>query len=508
MTNTPGCLLTNPAATTVEKMAANTGIPREPSLPQTPRDLHHLSDYELDTQLTALLQQKHILDAELLIYLAELDRRKLYREQACPSLFTFCVTRLGMSEDVAYKRVTACRLLRRFPRAYQLLRDGRIHLTGLVLLGPHLTEDNHHEWFFLAVGKSKRELEKLLATRYPEPAAPTSMRKLPEPRHRTQGFEPAEQSQTAPAVAFAAPSESAPAVAFAAPSESAPAVANTAISETAPATFSTELPTILTAPPVFATSKSSVSQSSIAPLSGTTYRVTFTATESLKVKMDYARDLASHAVQPSNLPALIERAFDLLIESEERRRCGKSTRKGRPATPDTATPDTVNLGVQGASSLTIASTDPTAQPHSQPPPQPHSQDIGAPSTETVTETIEAQFTEQWIPVAPPDPGRVRDSETGLQKPTRNVKHIDRQEVWTRDGGQCTFVDEQGHRCPARAFLEFDHIRAHARFGSSTASNLRLRCKCHNGLEAERTFGKKKITTAIAEARRRRSERES
>ena len=42
---------------------------------------------------------------ELLVELGEVDVRRLYLEEACPSMFAFCTTRLGFSEDVAYKRI-------------------------------------------------------------------------------------------------------------------------------------------------------------------------------------------------------------------------------------------------------------------------------------------------------------------------------------------------------------------------------------------------------------------
>ena len=61
-------------------------------------------------------------------------------------------------------------------------------------------------------------------------------------------------------------------------------------------------------------------------------------------------------------------------------------------------------------------------------------------------------------------------------------------VWQRDGGQCTFVSEDGHRCQERKFVELDHIEAVARGGEATEANLRLLCRAHNQFEAERTFG--------------------
>lgn len=64
----------------------------------------------------------------------------------------------------------------------------------------------------------------------------------------------------------------------------------------------------------------------------------------------------------------------------------------------------------------------------------------------------------------------------------------RREVWKRDGAQCTFVGDQGHRCTSKSRLEFDHTRPVACGGKSTAGNLRLRCRVHNQYEAEHLFG--------------------
>jgi hypothetical protein len=65
----------------------------------------------------------------------------------------------------------------------------------------------------------------------------------------------------------------------------------------------------------------------------------------------------------------------------------------------------------------------------------------------------------------------------------------RREVWKRDGGRCTFVGPNGCRCDSRWQLEFDHIVPPALGGTSTAGNLRLRCRPHNMLHAEHTYGR-------------------
>src|SRR4051794_10549009 len=64
------------------------------------------------------------------------------------------------------------------------------------------------------------------------------------------------------------------------------------------------------------------------------------------------------------------------------------------------------------------------------------------------------------------------------------------EVHQRDGGQCTFVSSDGKRCAERGFLELHHHdRPYARGGKATVENLRLVCRAHNALFAERDFGR-------------------
>ena len=63
----------------------------------------------------------------------------------------------------------------------------------------------------------------------------------------------------------------------------------------------------------------------------------------------------------------------------------------------------------------------------------------------------------------------------------------RREVWSRDGGRCTFEGPDGHRCDSRWQLELDHIRPVALGGSSATDNLRLRCRAHNMLHAEQVI---------------------
>jgi hypothetical protein len=64
----------------------------------------------------------------------------------------------------------------------------------------------------------------------------------------------------------------------------------------------------------------------------------------------------------------------------------------------------------------------------------------------------------------------------------------RRAVWQRDGGQCTFTSDTGHRCQERTDLQFDHVDPYARGGRATVGGMRLLCRAHNQFEAERTYG--------------------
>jgi hypothetical protein len=49
-----------------------------------------------------------------------------------------------------------------------LLSRGALHLSALMLIGPHLTDANHQEWLNAVAGKSKRDVELFVATRCPD----------------------------------------------------------------------------------------------------------------------------------------------------------------------------------------------------------------------------------------------------------------------------------------------------------------------------------------------------
>lgn len=145
-----------------------------------PRSLSHLSDRNLTHGLQSLVARDRATTAELLAHLAEFDTRKLYRPAGFSSLYDYCVQELGMSEDMACKRVIAARMARRHGGILPAIADGRLHLSGVVMLAPHLKQApaQARELLAAAERRTKAEIALLIATRFPSPDVPTSLRPI------------------------------------------------------------------------------------------------------------------------------------------------------------------------------------------------------------------------------------------------------------------------------------------------------------------------------------------
>src|SRR5687767_8052799 len=128
-----------------------------------------LSDAELLSATRGLVGRSNQLLAELLAHLAEVEARGIHRTRACSSLYAYCLYELRFSEDEAFRRVAAARLIRRFPALLDALASGELHLTGLLMLGPHLTEANLTEVLVRAKHRTKRELARLVRVLDPLP---------------------------------------------------------------------------------------------------------------------------------------------------------------------------------------------------------------------------------------------------------------------------------------------------------------------------------------------------
>jgi hypothetical protein len=88
---------------------------------------------------------------------------------------------------------------------------------------------------------------------------------------------------------------------------------------------------------------------------------------------------------------------------------------------------------------------------------------------------------------------------------RRIPAAVKRAVRARDGGRCTYVGDNGRRCPEHSRLEYEHVIPVARGGGSTVGNIRLLCRAHNQLLAERSFGAEFMAEKRRVAGRARSE---
>jgi hypothetical protein len=245
-----------------------------------------LPDHDLLARIAALAVNEREATAELLAHLAALDSRpSLYASLGFGSLFTYCTHVLHLSEDAACNRIQAARACRRFPVILELLATGALSVTTVRLLREHLTPENHETVLARASGRSRREIDALVAELAPRPDAPSSVRRLP--------------ATTLPTVtaASATPSSSEPVASNAAPLLPLPPPRRPAIETTSPER----------------------------------YRVQFTVGKETHDKLRRLQELLRREIPDGDPGAIFDRAVTLLLERVERKRLGAASRP-RPST--------------------------------------------------------------------------------------------------------------------------------------------------------------------------------
>jgi hypothetical protein len=397
------------------------------------RPLRSVPDDELLRRLAELIRRSRSVEHDLLAHIAEVDARKLYAREACSSMFVYCARVLGLTGAEAYMRITAARASRKHPVLLTMLEDGRLNVTTISLLAPHLTVQNRDDVLARAAHRSKRQVLELIAEIAPRPDAPTVIRRLPErrlvARAELSSLVPTPDPQLAPGAvgggSNAPTGELRPAADSAA---SVPAAQELCPDRVEPvATAPASIPTIELRPDRVASLAPTATDAGstvptvaepaappmctlelrpdvakppavVLPLSPGRYKVQFTASAGLRDKLERLQTLMRSTVPDGDLAALIEIVVTEKIERVEARRFGRTK----------------------APRKTLATTDLSRR-------------------------------SRYVPVA--------------------VKRA----VSERDGDQCCFRDRRGRRCAERARLEFHHRYPYGLGGGPEPRNISLRC---------------------------------
>ena len=300
-----------------------------------------LSDANLLRRLTILAAREREATVELVAHLAELDARRLHLAEGFGSLFSYCTGALHLAEHAAYNRIEAARASRRFPAILDLLADGSLNLSTVRLLAPHLRSDTFEPLVAMAKGRSKRDVEALVARLAPRPDVAASVRKLPVTAPSAAVAPPLVQAaglqgtvQSAPTSADQEPARWNPA----APGPGSTTLANPPDTQVdAPRATSLvppgDPPGSFSPPTAPAAPGRPARRPVITPLAPERYRVQFTVGEATHAKLRRVQELLRREIPDGDPGAIFDRALTLLLEDVARRKVAatSSPRSGAAA---------------------------------------------------------------------------------------------------------------------------------------------------------------------------------
>jgi hypothetical protein len=202
----------------------------------------------------------------------------------------YCCKVLRFSEGAAYNRIETARAAKKFPVVLAALADGRLNVTTVRLLARRLTPENHAALLEEASGRSKREVEEIVARHYPQPDVPSCVRKLPT----NAAVEPT------PVVLTGSREPCGPAEAV----------------DSSPVTLPPRIPAPIHRP-------------TVAPLAEDRYLVKFTVSRATQEKLRLAQDLLRHANSTGDPAEVFDRALTLLIADLKRKKFAATKKPGQ-----------------------------------------------------------------------------------------------------------------------------------------------------------------------------------
>jgi 5-methylcytosine-specific restriction endonuclease McrA len=215
--------------------------------------------------------------AETLAYIAVADDRRLYLQEGYSCMHKYLEGELNMSEDSAYKRIQAAGAARKFPVLFEAVESGRLHLSAVVMLAPHLTRETADGLIAAATHKTKVQIETVLAERFPRPDVPTLVMEIAPAGLASHGGD-------VPVCRIA--------------SQLAPGQVNVSdVQRDAP-------------------------RAKVTPLAPQRFALQVTIGQGTHEKLRRAKELLAHTVRSGDVAEVLDRALDALIEQLERRRCG------------------------------------------------------------------------------------------------------------------------------------------------------------------------------------------
>lgn len=378
-----------------------------------------MSDLALQRELVDLLARGRRTEARVVAHIAEVERRNLHLKEGFSSVYKYCQLRLGLSEYESFHRMTAAAIARKYPVVFGLIDQGKIHVSGLCKLRDFLTRANYIELLREACGKTKQQIEELLAARFPTRKGRDSMRRLPRGRGRVRAVAAPPELDPLPSsdpVLVDVP-DSVSSLMSSEPG--VPTASGGQVDVVDPTTG--EVTTVLV--PVdegneHGTQKRAQLELSVRDASPCSqkpseafaqqprYRVQFDASAAFKAKIDLVKALDSRANPNGDLERLFERAVDLYVEHLQKKRFGETDKPRRSSKASAAR-------TERGRRVSLRSRPSRAQRE----------------------------------------GAAGNGNSTSSQPTReHLPNETRRAVVAKDGLRCAFVSASGQRCDEQSFL--------------------------------------------------------
>ncbi len=414
--------------------------------------LSSLKDQELLDQTKSLVSKERQLLTQVLHYLREVERRKLFSDLGYPSLFEYAVRELKYSEGQAGRRIQAMRLLKELPELEGKIETGALSLSNIC----------QAQSFF-------REKEK-------------GRKSALEVRGRTRGQVPSQDQiqNQAQNQAGAAQKPLEPSLSAQEKLEVLQSLENCSAREGQKKLLQLE--------PALARPKERERV-----MADDLTQVSFVVSKDLRQKLEEVRSLLGHKAVGLGWAELIGMMAELSLDSLRVKKFGKKGAKEMEGAQQMAVAtNSPRGGVDGSNGAEGARVSVPAGGAK--PAQPSQ------AGECNLSQVEAK-TKRVSCGGAPAMGSTPTSElvggaeftaarNGLR---RAVPRAVQREVWRRDGGCCK-------NCGTRRGLEWDHIQPVALGGSSEAGNLRLLCRPCNQRAAVKIFGMEKVMRGVREQR--------
>ena len=241
-----------------------------------------LDSATLSRRLGELAGHERAIQVEFLLHLEEFDSRRAWAEAGYGSLWNYLLRVLHLREGAAFRRIAAMRVVRRLPVVAEALRDGRLCLSTVAVLGPLLTEENVGDLVARAAFLTKAEAERLVVTLQPRTAPKDGLRLLPSKKAQPRETPARVEGPSAHVV---------------------PVVA-------APLLSSSD-PELVPPPP---------KRPVLRPVAPDTYSLCVTVDAALKKDLDQLKEFLSHKVPNGDWAAVLREAVQCALEKHRKRK--------------------------------------------------------------------------------------------------------------------------------------------------------------------------------------------